>query len=52
VVAVEKSIALSVIVPTIHGVVYRDALLVIFPASESLESCQERMSERADERAK
>lgn len=38
---VEKSIALSVIVLTVHGAVYRHALPSHFPAPESLESCQE-----------
>lgn len=49
---VEKSIVLSVIVPTMHGVVYWDAALpVVFPASIYHETCQKQTSERAGERA-
>lgn len=43
---VEKSIAFSVIVPTMHGVVYWDAVPVIFPLPNLSKAVK---NERADE---
>lgn len=43
---VEKSIAFSVIVPIMHGVIILGLVARRFFASESLESCQERAKSR------
>lgn len=49
---IEKSIALSVIVPTMHGVVYRDARCQLFSRFQiSRKLSRTRTGERADEQA-